>query len=252
MNCPESQKLLHAYADGELDLVTTLEIERHIQQCTECAAIQRGVVALRSTMGEGALYHRAPADLEARIRQKIRQQRQPNLAGRRVIGVRWLSAAAALVAVAAIAAVLLHKPGVDANEQLASEIASAHIRSLMAEHLWDVKSTDQHTVKPWFDGKIDFAPDVRDFKNEGFALEGGRLDYVSGRAVVALVYRHEKHEINLFIWPSAGNGDAAPALLSRQGYGIVHWVKAGMNYWAVSDMSEDSLQKFASLVQQGK
>jgi anti-sigma factor RsiW len=249
MNCQEAQRLLHAAVDGELDLVSTLDFERHIQQCTECAAIQRGVVALRTSISGRSLYHRAPASLEAKIRQRIRRERRPDPAGPRLLGWKWPSAAAALVAVAALLAVVLHKPEIGANDQLAAEISSAHIRSLMAEHLWDVKSTDQHTVKPWFDGKIDFAPDVRDFKNEGFALEGGRLDYVGGRSVVALVYRHEKHEINLFVWPAPGRSDEAPAVTSRQGYVMIHWVKAGMNHWAVSDMNEESLKRFAGLVQ---
>jgi anti-sigma factor RsiW len=118
----------------------------------------------------------------------------------------------------------------------------------MAEHLWDVKSTDQHTVKPWFDGKLDFAPDVRNFKDQSFALEGGRLDYLENRPVAALVYRHEKHYVNLFVWPAAGQADQGETITSHRGYSLIHWVNSGMNYWAISDMGEDSLRRFAGLV----
>src|SRR5947209_1267988 len=117
---------------------------------------------------------------------------------------------------------------------MASEVASAHIPSLMAEHLSDVKSTDQHTVKPWFDGKLDFAPPVRDFKNASFTLERGRLDYLADRPVAALVYCHEKHLINLFIWPAPNHTDHPPAMIEQKGYILIHWIRGNMNYWAVS------------------
>ena len=118
----------------------------------------------------------------------------------------------------------------------------------MAEHLWDVKSTDQYTVKPWFDGKLDFAPEVRDLSSESFALEGGRLDYLASRPVAALVYRYQKHYINLFIWPAAGQADQGEVFTSHQGYALVHWIRAGMNYWAVSDTSGENLRRFSSFL----
>jgi len=119
---------------------------------------------------------------------------------------------------------------------------------MMAEHLWDIKSTDQHTVKPWFEGKLDFAPDVRDFKSESFPLEGGRLDYLANRPVAALVYRHDKHYINLFIWPATGPSEQSEVSTSHQGYVLIHWVHAGMNYWAVSDTSDETLRGFVIVV----
>ena len=122
----------------------------------------------------------------------------------------------------------------------------------MAEHLWDVKSTDQHTVKPWFDGKLDFAPDVGDFRNESFPLEGGRLDYLAGRPVAALVYRHDKHHINLFIWPAPGQSERAEVATDQQGYAVLHWVRGAMNYWAISDTSPQILHRFADLVREDR
>jgi anti-sigma factor RsiW len=110
-----------------------------------------------------------------------------------------------------------------------------------------VRSTDRHTVKPWFGGRLDFAPDVRDFKDESFALEGGRLDYVAGRPVAALVYRHDKHYLNLFIWPAGDRSERGPVATRQQGFSLVHWAHAGMNYWVISDVSEDTLRRFSSL-----
>jgi anti-sigma factor RsiW len=162
-----------------------------------------------------------------------------------------VAAAAAVVLLAAMAWMSVLRMGKSSEGLLASEVTSAHVRSLMADHLWDVKSTDQHTVKPWFHGKLDFAPDVRDFASSSFPLEGGRLEYISGRPVAALVYRHQKHYINLFTWPAPGQADSAEIATIRQGYPIVHWVHAGMNYWAVSDISVEGLQQFVSVVRSG-
>jgi len=177
------------------------------------------------------------------------KQARAAAAGRGAGLSRWFAAAAAIAIVATTAWLALRSVGGRSNELLASEVTSAHVRSLMAEHLWDVKSTDQHTVKPWFDGKVDFAPEVRDFKAESYALEGGRLDYLASRPVAALVYRHEKHYINLFIWPAAGQADQGESITTQQGYVLIHWIRSGMNYWAVSDMSESGLRHFASLVE---
>jgi len=288
VNCQEARDAIHPYTDGELDLVMTLDFEKHIKDCSECASVHRSLVALRSSIRDSGLYYRAPAGLERAIRLQIRQARpelacgelvesvegaRPELAcgelvesverarpessrrariaalGRSLSPGRWVAVAAAVAIVATTMWVALRGAGGRSDELLASEVTSAHIRSLMTEgHLWDVKSTDQHTVKPWFDGKVDFAPDVRDFKADGYFLEGGRLDYLTDRPVAALIYRHEKHYINLFIWPAAGKADQGTSMTTRQGYILVHWVQSGMNYWAVSDMSEQGLRQFTNLV----
>jgi len=256
VNCQEARDVIHPYTDGELDLVTTLDIEKHIRDCSECAKVHRSLLALRSSIHDSGLYYRAPVGLERQIRSQIRQARpEPSrrariaAAGRSLSPGTWVAVAAALAIIATTMWVALRGTGGRSDELLASEVTSAHIRSLMAEdHLWDVKSTDQHTVKPWFDGKIDFAPNVGDFKADSYALEGGRLDYLADRPVAALVYRHAKHYINLFIWPAAGKEDQGESMTTRQGYILLYWVQSGMNYWAVSDMSEEGLRQFTSLV----
>ncbi len=244
MNCHEAQDMIHAYVDNELDLVRTLDIEEHIRDCTACAAAHRNVVALRSSIRDGSLYFRAPLSLEQRIRSNVRQKTMT----RRTWLRNWAAAAAAIALIATTSWLVTRRLGGGDDRRLASEVASAHVRSLMADHLWDIKSTDQHTVKPWFEGKLDFAPDVQDFKSESFPLEGARLDYLAGRPVAALVYKYQKHYINLFIWPAAGQWDQAEVGASHQGYILLHWIHAGMNYWAVSDTSDDTLRRFSSIV----
>ena len=191
-----------------------------------------------------ATYYRAPDALRARIRSSIaaegRRQSRPKL-------WTWGGIAAGMAAASVISwNAALMQARVGGEGVLEREVASAHVRSLMAEgHLNDVVSTDQHTVKPWFQGKLDFAPVVNDLAPSGYPLTGGRLDYIDGRPVAALTYRSRLHVLNLFEWPAADAGDAKPELVTRNGYSIVRWKRGGLQYWLVSDASPADLLKFA-------
>jgi len=197
------------------------------------------------------------AALEERIRASVhkasRPERDPFAGPRLPWRLFALAAAVAAVVIGAVGIVALMRgtPGAGANQGLAQEVVASHIRSLMGNHLEDVASTDQHTVKPWFDGKLDFSPVVNDFSAQGFPLVGGRLDYLDNRPVAALVYGRHKHYINLFVWPVSGGSDAGVQTTEAQGYQVFHWTTAGMTYWAVSDVNGADLGQFVQLVQGG-
>jgi anti-sigma factor RsiW len=249
MTCKDVRDLIDAYADGELDLVRSLEIEEHLQDCPACSQVYRNLRTLKGSLAGSALYYSAPAGLQASVQAAVRKS---SGAEQRVVRPplwAWAAVAAALVvavlAAWGVARLLSSSSGSTSLEQ---EVVASHVRSLMPGHLTDVASTDKHTVKPWFDGKLDFSPSVVDLSEQGFPLIGGRLDYLDGRPVAALVYGRNKHFINLFVWPSSDpSGTSASAL---QGYNVIHWTKGGMTYWAVSDVTPGDLQAFVQIVQQ--
>jgi len=248
MSCPETQELLHGYVDGELDLVRSLEMERHFRECPACAIDYENLRGIRSAMSRSLPYFHPPAGLERRLQARLRAEIGEEQGIRRfAMPWRWAAVAAALVLTATVTwrtTLLSPRP----SEMLAEEVVSSHVRSLMAEHLTDVPSSERHTVKPWFSGKLDFSPVVGDFPERGFSLAGGRLDYLSGRSVAALVYHQRQHVINLFVWPAPERPDSEIQATDRQGYHVMHWTKARMNYWAVSDLNSRELQEFADLV----
>lgn len=249
MNHEEARQLLPAYADGELELNQALALEQHLQGCAECAAALRAHRGLSAAV-RALPYHRAPDTLRARLRLQLPlAEAAPVVVAapppRRRELTRWAMPIAAGLALAL---------GLDfglatrrADEGLREELVSAQVRSLQAEHLNDVASTDQHTVKPWFAGKLDYAPPVRDLSAQGYPLVGGRLDYIGHREVAALVYHHRKHTINLYVWPAQDEGTLAPASQSSEGYSLVHWRSEGMEYWAVSDLNAGELKEFGQL-----
>src|SRR5205085_12170745 len=163
----------------------------------------------------------------------------------------WLALAAAIIFAAIIALTLLPRlQRSPADQFLATQLIASHVRSLMASHLTDVTSSDQHTVKPWLDAKLDFAPPVVDLSQQGFPLVGGRLDYLDNRPVAAMVYQRRKHFINLFVWPTGAGAAKTMKTISRQGYQLLHWLDSEFNYWAVSDISERELQEFKQLFEE--
>jgi anti-sigma factor RsiW len=251
VSCETTRPLIEAYVDGELDLVRTVEIEQHLQGCAACTRVYRNQQALHAALASaaGALYYTAPAGLQRRIQDSVRKA-EPERPVRWVLPWRNLSLVAA-VAVLLLAswAVLRFASAPSGDALLAQEVVAGHVRSLQANHLGDVISTDQHTVKPWFDGKIDFAPPVNDFAAQGFPLWGGRLDYLDNRPVAALVYQKQKHFINVFIWPASQGGSTTPQALTEQGYNLEHWVQGGMNYWVISDVNSADLHTFVQLLQ---
>lgn len=249
MSCQEAQDLMNGYLDGELELTGSLEIERHMQDCQICAQAYQSHRALKSAMADGSFYYDAPANLQKRVTTAVRRANKVR-PRREVRSWRWAlaPAAVALIAIVSWGAFSIVQRS-SADDLLAQEIVSGHVRSLMANHLTDVPSTDQHTVKPWFGGKLDFSPQVVDLTESGFLLIGGRLDYVGNRPAAALVYQHRQHIINLFIWQSTDNSDSGIKALSRQGYNLIRWRQSGLVYWTVSDLNNAELQEFAQAVQ---
>jgi anti-sigma factor RsiW len=249
MNCSEVRSLVHAHLDGELDLVRQVEIDDHLRQCEACQAIYESQRAIRSALRTDGLYFTAPVSLQRKVRAAVRSRAEPSRWWSRTFSPQRLSlaGAAAVVIVAAIAGPIVSRRV--HNDQIEQEVVSAHIRSLMASHLTDVLSSDQHTVKPWFAGKLDFSPPVVDLKDRGFPLVGGRLDYVENRPIAALAYRSGQHVINLFVWPSTSSADVGESFVGRQGYNALSWTRDRTNFWAVSDLNAIELRQFAQLVQ---
>ncbi len=247
MSCDFSGSVAHAYLDGELDVPRAVEFERHLETCGECAESLESGRALRSSLQSAQLYESAPSALRTRIRAHIRTRSREPLAAR-VLALRWLPVAASILIVAS--ALWLVLPGWlegPLTTLTTAELVDAHIRSLQAGHLTDVASTDQHTVKPWFAGKVDFAPPVHDFAGEGFPLLGGRLDVLGGKTVAALVYGRRKHFINVFVWPTHKADTPIHAPASWQGYQYIDWRHQGMEFHAVSDVSASDLRELAEL-----
>lgn len=253
MVCELSAGLLHAYLDSELDAVRAAEFERHLEGCATCTAGLAAAESLRSGLQRAQLYEAAPEKLDQKLRLEFRpaeKAKPPRIAP--IPLWRWFAVAAALILVTSLAwyaVPRLHftNGGAPPSIVTSAELIDAHIRSLQAGHLTDVTSTDQHTVKPWFDGKLDFIPPVTDYTQDGFPLVGGRLDVLGGRNVAALVYGRRKHLVNVFVWPTTDADTPIHGPGSKQGFQWVHWRHKGMEFCAVSDVSGDDLRGLAQL-----
>jgi anti-sigma factor RsiW len=250
MNCDETVRLLAAHADGELGPPHVSELDVHLEGCAACSAQLAALHELRANVRAHAAYHAAPASLARRIRATLQSKAAPlpsatsmDKGPRRTWTWAWPQIGGAFaMAFALVWSVGLYLSLPGAEESLEKELAASHARALMADHALDVASSDQHTVKPWFNGKLDFSPEVTDLAAQGFALAGGRLDYLGQRPVAALVYMYRQHPINLFVWPADKND--APRSAMRQGFHLLHWTSNAMAYWAVSDLNPVELAHF--------
>ena len=252
MNCQQAKPLIDPYADGELESAAIVELEQHLEGCSACALAWRNLQSLKKTLKSDALYFTAPAELRQRIKSELPSPAKA-VPQRQVWTWNWLTTAlsgAFAVCLALLLMVTQTRPS--SEQQLAQEIVSSHIRSLMPGHVMDVVSTDQHTVKPWFNGKLDFSPPVKDLAAQEFRLVGGRLDYLGGRSVAALVFQRHKHIINLFVWPTKENGSKPTSVTPSQGYNLIHWSEAKMTFWAVSDLNAKELMEFVQDFAAGK
>ncbi len=254
MNCEEIEALKHAYADRELDLVRATEIERHLSGCRACSQAYENIRALSAALKSSSLYFEAPAHLKKRIRASLGAENKnaptPQRSNAPTLSwwqwLKWATPIAGTALIALLLATSFIRPSTD--ERLAQEVTASHLRSLMANHLTDVASSDQHTVKPWFASKIDFAPPVKDLSAQGFPLVGGRLDYLQDRPVAALVYQRNLHKINLFIWPATRSANTTEKPAVRRGCNLIHWNESGMTFWAVSDLNPAELREFGGLI----
>ena len=251
MSCDFTRSVLYGYLDGELDAARAAEFERHLESCRECANTLGAEEALRSSLQRSGLYEYAPVSLRKKVRAELKAATAAP-AIPQISGWRWIAVAAAMLIVASVSFYAwprMQNSSVS-SPVTAAEIIDAHIRSLQPGHLTDVASSDQHTVKPWFNGKLAFVPPVKDYADEGFPLLGARLDVLSGQNVAALVYGRRKHFINVFVWPTKEPDTPIHPPGARQGYQWVHWRHQGMEFCAISDVSDSDLHELAQLIYQ--
>jgi anti-sigma factor RsiW len=249
MNHDEATKLLGPYRDGELDLATCLKLEEHMAECPSCQQQLAGEQELVNLIQSEAPRFKPSPFLETRIRAALREEKSSS------VTIPWwkrLSLGSAYSGLAGVAALLvILAVGLFSTQgipELAQDAVANHVRSLQVNHLMDVVSTDQHTVKPWFAGKLDYSPQIVDLATSGYPLVGGRLDVLDHRNVAAIIYQRRKHYINLFIWPS--NADSVHGNFNQNGYHVLCWTKSGMNYVAVSELGEAELKDFVAMVQE--
>ncbi|HEV2676072.1 MAG TPA: zf-HC2 domain-containing protein [Aliidongia sp.] len=255
-DCAEVTFLLQADFDGELDVGGSARVAAHVANCADCAAKQAALGDLSGRLGTEASYHAAPDRLRRSIETALAASRtaappapiplaRPAAASRVRAAGGWRARALPFGAGAAMAAVLALAMILPRGGDLTDSVVSSHIRALQPGHLMDVVSTDQHTVKPWFDGRLDYAPPVKDLASQGFPLIGGRLDYLAGRPVAALAYRRAQHVVDLYVWPSSSTIESPPGSGEHSGYNYLRWTQDEMVFWAVSDLNKTELGEFA-------
>lgn len=250
MNCTECRPILHAYVDDELAARDALEMEAHLASCSACSSRHRALRELSQAVREHASRFAPSSSLEARLRSSLRgssAQADPAPA-RKLVPRRFARAftlAAALV-LAALGGAWWARPS--AEGRLGGELVAAHARALVSGHLTDVLSTDRHTVNPWFQGKVPFAPGAKDLATQGFVLEGGRLDYLDGQPVAAIVYRKGPHAIDLFVWPASASGDVDVKRFALRGYSMRTWTQDGLNHAVIADADDSTVTQLVELL----
>lgn len=249
MNCRDAEPLLHARLDNELDVAGAITVDRHLSECRACAAQFAALQNLKEEIAAAQPGYALPPKLERKLASRFTSQ------GAWLAGLwnrPWQSAAALGGAAVCIAVLVMFLPSMrTAGEAgvIAAEILDSHLRALQPGHLFDVQSSDQHTVKPWFQGRTDFSPPVPDLTNDGFILVGGRLEVIHQQPAAAIVYKRRQHVISLYVSPSPG-AEAKQVLQDLGGYHLLHWSQDRMSYWAVSDVAPADLRDFASLIDQ--
>ncbi len=255
MTCDEVTSLLDAWYDGELDAPRSALLERHLEECTGCAALSEARSALSEVLVKSATRYAAPASLRTTIEAQM--SRPPQVVSptrqseaRRMVPWRGFAIAASFLLFVMIGWNVWLLQSSAPSPSLENDIVSDHVRSLMANHLSDVASENRHTVKPWFMGKLDYSPPVTDLASDGFRLIGGRLDYAGGKPVSALVYQRGAHIINVFVWPTHEGDEALPQprWSNEKGYHVANWTNDGMTYWAISDVDPTELTRLVNLL----
>jgi anti-sigma factor RsiW len=248
-------RLHRCYIDNELDVAAAIVVKQHLRDCSRCQQLLEARKAVGALLGNPQVRFEVPDSLLGKIQSVLPASRSDakQRSGSRFF-IAWFTVPLALAAtIAVMLGPVFLKGGMfdrSRGNALAQDVISSHVRSLLATHLLDIPSTDQHTVKPWFDGKLKFSPPVRDFADQGFRLIGGRLDYINGREVAALVYQRRLHIINLFIWPLESSRNTAAQSFTKDGYNVSHWDRDGFTFWAVYDVNAEDLRAFAGLGRQ--
>ncbi|NYT39342.1 anti-sigma factor [Sphingomonas sp. R-74633] len=241
--------LIHAYADGELDAANTVSLEAHLKTCPECRAQLDEIEAVRALMAAAPRTEASPelrGRIEAMLDAEVPKPARAGLFGHIASG-RWASGALT-GAIAASLALLVAAPQLTRSDT-EDQLVQSHVRSLIAGHVVDIATSNRHVVKPWFNGRIDFAPPVPELAAQGFPLVGGRMDYIEDKPAAAIVYKRALHTINLFVRPAAGLSLPGASAVRHKGYSLVRWTNGGLEYWAVSDVDPNDLQLFRQAYQ---
>ena len=239
MNCPDADRVIDVYTDDELGRAEAAEVRAHLDMCPAC----RQRADARASLGRlirRVAYHTAPD----RLRLAVATARRKSRLSPQLLALAAMVLLAVSLGSGAVIRTVRARQAAAATTAVAQDVVAGHVRALMVDHLFDVRSTDQHTVKPWFLGKLDFSPPVDDLAPLGFPLVGGRLDYLGGRPVAALVYQRRQHTINVFVWPSGESSEASTDTRALRGIQVRHWTRDGMTFWAVSDLNDMELDQF--------